>query len=113
MFHPPIHITQNISTGSNAAAEQARTEAADLRLDVERLLMITEALWGLVREKHALGEDELYKRIEEIDLRDGRLDGRVAPTPSALCPRCNRALMKKRPVCIYCGQVVQMDLFQR
>jgi len=93
--------------------EREKIEFASLKAEIERLLLISEALWDILAEKFGLPEEELLKRIHEIDRRDGKLDGRVAPEPPALCPKCNRPLEKKRPYCMYCGQPVARDPFER
>ncbi|MBN1268285.1 MAG: hypothetical protein JXB04_01750 [Kiritimatiellae bacterium] len=98
---------------AKARADHVREEADLLRLDNERLLMITEALWGIIKEQHELTDDELFKRVVEIDLRDGRLDGKVAAKEPPKCPHCGRPLPRRRPMCIYCGKPVKMDVFQR
>jgi hypothetical protein len=117
MFHPPIDPSQSLSSiESSQARDNARraiTETERLRFDLERVLMITEALWGILKEKHGYSDDELFQRVMEIDLRDGKADGKVATSGALACPHCNRTLMKNRPFCLYCGKPVQMDLFQR
>ena len=47
--------------------------------------------------------EQLVAKIDEIDLRDGALDGRSAKTPPTQCDACGRTLAKRQPVCIYCG----------
>lgn len=98
---------------TDAGAARDRVEIQTLRAEVERLLMISEALWSILAEKHDLPEEELLRRIHEIDRRDGKLDGRVAPEPPSLCPKCNRPMEKRRPYCMYCGQPVSRDPFER
>lgn len=117
MFHPIYYGRDPVaSAAANEAARDARkaaTENAILELEVERLLMITEALWTILKEEHGYDDAKLQECVQRIDLRDGKLDGRVGSTEAKLCPTCNRTLNKKRPRCIYCGQVVQPDLFER
>lgn len=85
-----------------------------LRMDVERLMMITEALWTLLKEQHGYTDDELVKRVNAIDLRDGVLDGQVASELSPVCPSCHRQQpLKGRPLCLYCGQPVAAAPFHR
>lgn len=100
---------------SNAAhqASRARDEVDLLRADVEKLLMISEALWSMLEEQHGYTEDELVRRVEQIDLRDGRLDGKVAKGPAERCPGCHRAILGRRPVCLYCGHTVKRGPFER
>ena len=105
------------SVPSSGAAEvkaiRAEEKVQALSNDVERLLMITEALWGILKDQHGYTDEELARRVREIDLRDGRLDGRVASETTALCPSCKRPLERNRPYCIYCGQVVSRLPFER
>jgi len=89
------------------------TEVARLQVQVERLLMITEALWGILKEQNGFDDKELQKRIVEIDLRDGRMDGRVAATPPTPCPKCGRMVLKQSLRCMYCGEPLLMDPFAR
>ncbi len=109
---------ENIGTSVQAAsaearAREAKTEVELLRSDIERLLMITEAMWGILRDKFGYTDDELVNRVMEIDKRDGRVDGKVAVKPPGTCPRCGRTLERKRPMCLYCGQVIARDPFER
>ena len=114
----PTPTSTNFSAEAAAAASstQARSVRTDvdlLRGDIERLLMITEALWGILKEKHGYTDEELTNRVAEIDRRDGKVDGRVAQSPPGSCPRCNRTLERQRTYCLYCGQAIARDPFER
>ena len=87
----------NVNRGASSALEMQ-----NLRSQVERLYMITEALWLLLKRDGHHGDEELGKLIEEIDLRDGNLDGRMASVP-AKCPSCSRTVSARTGACIYCG----------
>ena len=95
------------------AADRLREDVQRMRGDIERLLMITEALWGMVKEQHGYADEELFRRITEIDLSDGRADGRVAPSPAEMCSACGRKVAKHRPLCLYCGHPLVADPFAR
>lgn len=101
--------------GERAAREasKARTELEGVEFNVEKLLMITEALWTILKEQLGYEDDELIKRIQEIDMRDGKLDGKVKSSVNAPCPKCNRVLIGKLPKCLYCGTEVERDPFER
>lgn len=88
-------------------------EIAELQGEVERLLLITEALWRILKEKHGLDDNELVKQITMIDIEDGKLDGRKPAKPPQPCPKCGRTLGKNRPRCLFCGEPIAADPFER
>jgi len=95
------------------AGAPGTAEIFQLQRQVEHLMMITEALWTILKEKHGLEDKELLRRIVEIDLRDGQLDGRVAATPPEPCPKCQRIVAKGSVRCMYCGEPLAMNPFAR
>lgn len=104
------------TTGEMAqrAASQVRTQNEAMQIDIEKLFMITEALWMIVQQEHGYTEADLTRLIQDIDLRDGRLDGKVAKAAAnPECPQCGRTLIGKRPICLYCGAAVTRDPFER
>ena len=91
---------------AQSEAQKASSEVEFLRHDVDRLLMIAEALWTILKEQHGYDDAELMRRVQEIDLRDGRMDGRVAQSEPIACEKCGRPIGKRRGFCIYCGTPV-------
>ncbi len=75
--------------------------------------MITEALWDILKEQHGYTDEDLTKRVQQIDMRDGKLDGRVAPSGVRSCPSCKRPVSGRHLMCIYCGHALMSDLFAR
>ena len=105
---------QTDANDAQAIAREAKTEIEYLRQDIDRLLMITEALWTLLKKEHGYADDVLSGLVREIDLRDGRLDGKSATVaPPASCPACGKINSSRRSVCIYCGQPLPVQLFAR
>ncbi len=106
MAHADIANVRSLARGTRSALEE-------LRLENERLLMISEALWSFIKQHFGYTDGELVTRIQEIDLQDGRLDGRVARKAPAKCTGCGRALARGRPVCIFCGRPASRNPFRR
>src|SRR5687767_9672467 len=101
---------------SLSPASPQRADPGDinqLRADVERLYFITEALWRILREKQGLDDQEIIRQIAAIDMEDGQLDGRKAPQPPQPCPKCGRNLTKQRLKCMYCGEFIAVNPFER
>ncbi|MEO8351512.1 MAG: hypothetical protein ABI680_07255 [Chthoniobacteraceae bacterium] len=97
----------------NPASRVPTSDIESLKFEVERLLMISEALWRILKEKHGCDDNELMKQITLIDLEDGRLDGRKEKSPPRSCPKCQRTLIKNRPRCFYCAEPIAADPFAR
>jgi hypothetical protein len=89
------------------------SEIEDLKFQVERLLILTEALWGFVKEQHGIDDAELVRRMVLVDMKDGKLDGRVSKTPPTPCPKCRRVVGRHRPRCLYCGEPIAPEPFAR
>jgi len=92
---------------------ESPSDAAEMKADIERLYFITEALWRILKEKHGLEDLEIVRQITAIDMEDGRLDNRKAASPPKPCPKCARVLGKQRSKCIYCGELIPVEPFER
>jgi hypothetical protein len=97
---------------ARADAAQAKSDASqqmervrELEFSLQRMALVSQALWELLRSRLGLTEEELIAAIKEIDLRDGKLDGRMA-AQRMNCPSCERVVSSKHSRCIYCGTAV-------
>jgi hypothetical protein len=91
------------ATRAEARSDKVTSQIARLEDRFERLLLVNAAMWSLLREKTGLTEAALLERVKEVDLTDGRLDGRVAPGGPATCDACGRAFAPRHARCIWCG----------
>ncbi len=85
---------------SRTGEVSARVSTVDDKL--ERLMLVNAALWELIRDSTSLSDDDLKRKIQEIDLRDGKLDGKMSSSPSS-CKDCGRTIGRRHHKCIYCG----------
>lgn len=110
-FHAPMRARSKGSPGSSAAedsrakARVAQSETADLRRQLDRMQLICEAIWAVVKDRVGADDEVLFKLITKIDLRDGKLDGR-SRRPTQRCPECKRVVSARTGVCLYCGKMV-------
>jgi hypothetical protein len=75
----------------------------DLEHEIQRLNLLNQSLWELLKERARFTDQQLEAKIKEVDLRDGVEDGRMSETPLR-CPTCNRVSSSKHWKCLYCGQ---------
>ena len=99
--------------GAIDESNMRKREIEFLANEVGRLFMINQALWELVGEKLGLSDEDIIEKVNEIDGRDGRLDGRKAKSEPGSCPACGRILLRGKPVCIYCGEESGVSPFKR
>lgn len=70
----------------------------------ERMRLVSNALWQLLKEHTGLTDADLKRYIEKVDLADGKLDGKMARNTGAMdCPKCSRRILKSATVCAWCG----------
>lgn len=84
MFHEALSSSpSDYSAGIAAeqahyAASRVEDELVCVRADIERLLLITEGLWNILRDEHGYDDELLVRRVLEVDLKDGKIDGKLA-----------------------------------
>jgi hypothetical protein len=100
-------IGQAKRSASQAAssADRIQTEVAELQGMVESLMLSCQAMWELCREQSHLTDEMLMQRMQEVDLRDGKRDGRIGMQAST-CPACERPNNPRHECCIYCGRLL-------
>ena len=60
----------------SGGSRETKSNVQDLTKRVDRLELICEAMWIIMREKLGVTDDELVARIAELDLSDGVADGK-------------------------------------
>ena len=79
-----------------------REDTADLHARIDRLTLVNEALWTLLKEASNLTEEHLTNRVRELDESDGQGDGVFKP-PAHRCTNCDAAVGHGRRTCMFCG----------
>lgn len=107
-----IHNARVKANSAESKAESSAHAVQRLEGKLDALALTCQALWEILRDRTNLTEEELIDKMTEIDIRDGKQDGRMGngTTP---CPRCNRILNRRRDQCMYCGEpVAKPHVFQ-
>ena len=93
-------------------ARKATRSLEDFQMNLgenfDRLTLICRAMWELMREQTNLTEEDLLKKVKEIDLLDGVLDAKLKNPPKK-CSQCGRTVSKRHMRCIYCGTEALAD----
>ena len=74
----------------------------------ERLSLAIMALAEILSAQPSITNDLIEAKMREIDLRDGKLDGKLQ-RPAKLCGSCQRTSNAHRTACLYCGERLPQD----
>jgi hypothetical protein len=92
---------------SRAAAGPAGSvagEISDVNTRINRLLLVVEALWELLKQQ-GWTDEHLIAKIQELDEADGVVDGAHTPRP-VKCAKCDSMVEAGRKSCAFCGEPV-------
>ena len=111
---------QEASANADAARSAARAADSDVRdlrgtidrleRQVERLTLASLALAQILRDRMGVKEEEIEAVVRDLDVRDGKLDGRLdQPVQVKRCEACQRVNGPQRHACLYCGKGLPHD----
>jgi len=79
----------------------------DLTEQLGRHALALQTLMTIATRKGLFTEDELRETLQEIDLMDGRLDGKYVPKATPLkCTKCGKTNGRSAASCMYCGTIL-------
>lgn len=94
--------SRDIEHAANRAERAASSLEQRLTGEVDSLRLACAAMWEILEERLGVTPKELAERMTQIDLRDGRLDGRMS-TQAVACATCGRRMSARRAHCLFCG----------
>ena len=103
-----IHDANVTAANAVSKAQNVGYSIRQLEDKVDSLALTCQALWEILRDRTSLTEEELEAKVNEIDLRDGRADGRMGNTDKK-CAKCDRTLNSRHARCMYCGESTDKD----
>lgn len=98
-----INRAQQSASRAELKAETSRQYFQLLEGKIGSLALACQSLWEILEENTDITRDQLLAKMEEVDLRDGRKDGKLTKTVEA-CVSCGRKTSRRRPICLYCGE---------
>ena len=79
----------------------SKADISDIELKLERLALLNQAIWSLVKQQTSLCEADLMEEVKRLDGLDGRVDGKLAETKT--CSQCGIVLTASANICYGCG----------
>lgn len=98
------HLATDIAKAKDdaAVAKQWQREVEQLERQVDRLALLARGMWELACERTGVTDADLRRKCDEIDLRDGKQDGRLTAV-AATCRACGRKTSARFGHCMTCG----------
>ena len=96
--------TQAAAFARSAGTAQSMTShlrMIDVDERIDRLVLLVEAMWSLLRDQ-GLSDEDLAARLIQLDQTDGSVDGRRTPAP-ATCRSCGSKVAAGLAACQFCG----------
>ena len=97
---PPVPLPNQISATSLEELVRSHHSMEDR---LQRMVLLLEAMRELLQESGVLSESVLRKKFDEIDLRDGSLDGRSDKPFLQICSSCGATSTGLRRFFQTCG----------
>jgi hypothetical protein len=113
MYQGSTDNYQSLFTEHSKSETDTKSRIRDLEARVDKLELVCESLWEIIKEGKALNETDLIERMTQIDLRDGTFDGKKKKKSSSIeCPKCGRMNSKRHSKCMYCGEIYLVGPFE-
>ena len=92
-------------TDVESAAIGAAYEKTGIERRMAKLELVCQGLYELLREKGGITDEELRRKVKQIDARDGSVDQRMSPGP-VMCPKCGKTTTAGALTCPQCGATI-------
>lgn len=103
-----ISDLQSRTSRAEAAASQIASDTTrrvdELEDRLDRMALVHTALFELLCAKLGVTSEEIQRKVQEVDLRDGQADSKLGTVPAAPCRKCHRPISRKHARCLYCGE---------
>jgi len=105
-------IAQVDAQHARDVARESAMSSDKTRKNTERLYLVVQAMWELLKDKAGLTDADLDAKVQEIDMRDGRRDGQDSTQTAPLtCRQCGRTILSGQAQCSWCGAQVECGPF--
>ncbi len=105
-------IAQVDAQHARDVARESAMSSDKTRKNTERLYLVVQAMWELLKDKAGLTDADLDAKVQEIDMRDGRLDGQDSTQTDPLtCRQCGRTILSGQAQCSWCGTQAEGEPF--
>jgi len=99
-----FRIEEN-SRRQNSAERNLASTKNSLEGKMAKMALVSQALYELLKETTGVTDEDLRRKIKEVDARDGKEDGKVQASVLK-CPKCGSAVSAGALYCQMCGAMI-------
>jgi hypothetical protein len=100
---------QRASEGAMDAARRAENALSRLEDTIDRQMLVIRTLLTACEKAGLFNEQQFRELMNDVDLSDGRLDGKFKPQAGPReCSNCGKPNGKRAVTCMYCGNPLEM-----
>lgn len=100
-----IREAQADAENAQRKVKSVEDKVRDLERKCSSMALASQALWELLKQNSNLRDEDIVNKILEIDMRDGRADGKMSRS-IVKCSSCGRKSNSTRSQCLYCGSPI-------
>ncbi len=100
------------ASAQDAQRKQQSDQIHQLEDRIERLRLVNEAMWELLKETTGLTEEHLHHKVNLLDQMDGSVDGRRRERATEC--GCGAMVNARSEICVFCGTAAPLrSVFDR
>lgn len=90
---------------TDGKVDRVQSETVQLQRQIDKMALVSQALFELLKEKTGITDAELRRKIREVDQRDGFEDSKVSGKPLK-CPKCGGVVTVGALKCQTCAATI-------
>ncbi|HBC88036.1 MAG TPA: hypothetical protein DCZ94_13890 [Lentisphaeria bacterium] len=102
-IYPTDNLRKDQLKDAQGLAQQTSVENQRLRDEIHHLTIITQAMWELLREKTGTTDEDLRKKITEVEFEKAK----AYTSSTSKCKNCSRPVSVKSKTCVFCGEKIE------
>jgi plastocyanin len=105
-------LAKEVASGDRSG-QRAEREVRRLEDRIETMHLVMMSMWAIMQQKLGVTDQDLAEMVRELDLRDGKIDGKMSPRV-AKCSACGRTMSERHARCLYCGEnKLDLSMFEK
>lgn len=107
--HGAARAATNAASDAESSARRAENSLMRLEDALDRQALVIRTLLTACEKAGLFNEAQFRELMNDVDLSDGKLDGKFKPQAGPQsCPACGKTNGKRAVTCMYCGAQLEM-----